>query len=220
MSKQKARWIFFATSILWVSLLRFIASVIFFLINLITIEWWSTGATQTFINWLLGILWLLSLVALTPLGIVLIVTNSKGGSKVNKKASFVWFWLRFMSYFIDTLINVTVIGALINLVLYFNSAQTIGYKIIGAKIYWVKNGALQEASGPRLLWRSFAKIISALPLYLWFLRIGWDKQKQWLHDHLVWTVVVQEYEPKMWLVVLLFILSIVILSILYAAGSF
>jgi len=58
---------------------------------------------------------------------------------------------------------------------------------------------LQPIGWKQALLRLFGYLVSALPLYLGFLWIGWDKRKQGLHDKLAGTVVLHrgdDYETR------------------------
>lgn len=58
---------------------------------------------------------------------------------------------------------------------------------------------LQPIGWKQALLRLFGYLISALPLYLGFFWIGWDKRKQGLHDKLAGTVVLHQaddYETR------------------------
>jgi len=69
---------------------------------------------------------------------------------------------------------------------------TPGKMAFSAKIVDAKTG--EPPSTGRLILRFFAYIISALPFYLGFVWIAFDKRKQSWHDKLARTVVIKQYK--------------------------
>lgn len=109
-----------------------------------------------------------------------------------------WVWILplYLLMFIDPMfgyMSVMVAGCVIvivNIVLYYKSGQTIGYKILGLRI--VNKDTGKKPSFGALLGRFFGKILAAIPLYLGLFWAGWDKKKQGWHDKMASTVVVRE----------------------------
>ena len=81
MNKRLVWGIILATSLGRIWLLRFIISMIFFLVAVVYADGTQSGELlqiiKNFINRLLGILGMISLIVGTPLGIFLIATNKK-----------------------------------------------------------------------------------------------------------------------------------------------
>ena len=69
---------------------------------------------------------------------------------------------------------------------------TPGKIAIAARIVDAQTG--QPPSTARLVVRLFAYVVSALPLYLGFLWIAFDRRKQGWHDKIAGTVVIPEDE--------------------------
>jgi uncharacterized RDD family membrane protein YckC len=67
---------------------------------------------------------------------------------------------------------------------------TPGKMAIGARIVDAKTGGAPGAG--RLVVRFLAYVVSALPLYLGFLWMAWDRRKQGWHDKIAGTIVVYE----------------------------
>ena len=125
------------------------------------------------------------------------------------------FWIRFLAYFVDSLIVVlgcAVVGVaaafagdafalLATLVflagpfVYFAGMHasarqaTYGKALVGLKV--ADNGG-NRISFPRSLGRELSKLISAFPLMVGFLLAAFTKRKQALHDMVASTVVVRE----------------------------
>ena len=63
---------------------------------------------------------------------------------------------------------------------------TLGKMAVGIK---VGNAEGEQLSFANALGRYFAKIVSAIILYIGFMMVGWDKKKQGLHDKIASTYV-------------------------------
>src|SRR5690606_18795019 len=107
----------------------------------------------------------------------------------------VFFGLAFL--FMDGLTNIGVNIALQLIfaaagIVYFAGMEsssrqaTLGKMVVGIK---VGNAQGQQLSFGNALGRYFSKIISALVLYIGFMMVGWDKNKQGLHDKIAGTYV-------------------------------
>ena len=144
------------------------------------------------------------------------VTPQSPDTQVNA----VGFVPRLAAYLTDTLVvgSSSYLIALLTIVLFNHLAGLevflLGAWILGACAYypffWVRSG---QTPGKRLLhlkvvrrdgqplsWgtaiaRYLGYIVSALPLYLGFLWILWDRNKQGFHDKIAGTVVVRTYQP-------------------------
>ena len=85
---------------------------------------------------------------------------------------------------------VTVISAVYVSVLEGRSGQTLGKRAMGI---WVVDA---DTGGPigvsRAVGRWFARIVSTIPLYLGYLWMLWDREKQTWHDKMAATVVVPD----------------------------
>jgi uncharacterized RDD family membrane protein YckC len=69
-----------------------------------------------------------------------------------------------------------------------STGQTIGKKAMGIRVCDIATG---EAIGvPRAMGRYVARIVSALPIFLGYFWMLWDKEKQTWHDKLTNAVVV------------------------------
>ena len=117
------------------------------------------------------------------------------------------FWVRFGAWLIDIIIVGIVIGVLelilkvpgeiigfLLAVAYYTffeggpTGQTIGKRALGIRVYDFTRGG--PIGYPRGLGRYFAQILSAIPCYLGYFWMIWDKEKQCWHDKLVTCVVV------------------------------
>jgi uncharacterized RDD family membrane protein YckC len=118
------------------------------------------------------------------------------------------FWIRFAAYFIDSLLLgiVSVVlrlllghiaGSLVAFVatwLYFagmessSTQATLGKMACGLR---VTTDTGQRLSFARATGRFFAKLISAIILYIGFMMAGWTRRKQALHDMIASTLVVR-----------------------------
>ena len=133
---------------------------------------------------------------------------------VEKKLKYAGFWIRVAATIIDSIILYAVffgvalvfmdglasLSVNITLQLVFmafgiiyvvgmesSSRQaTLGKMAVGIK---VGDAQGQQLSFANALGRYFAKILSAIILYIGFMMVGWDKQKQGLHDKLAKTYV-------------------------------
>lgn len=89
---------------------------------------------------------------------------------------------------------------------------------------WIKvvDKEFWKISCLQAFWRSFATILSALPLWLWYIWASWDSKKRTFHDMLARTVVIEEKAiSKNWVIfwnILIFVLFI--LMIFWIAALF
>ena len=90
---------------------------------------------------------------------------------------------------------------------------------------WVKvvrSDNLWKISRLQAIWRSFATILSALPLFLWYAWAWWDSKKRTFHDLLAQTVVIEDKVISKWLVIFwnIFISWLLVLMIFLMAIAF
>jgi uncharacterized RDD family membrane protein YckC len=118
------------------------------------------------------------------------------------------FWQRFGAALIDGIL-LGIVGIVLRLALnnaagslvslavgiaYFGwlegsaSGQTVGKRAVGIRVYDFRSGG--PIGTGRAIGRYFARIISALPCFLGYFWMLWDKEKQCWHDKLVSDVVV------------------------------
>jgi uncharacterized RDD family membrane protein YckC len=127
------------------------------------------------------------------------------------------FWRRFAAAFLDGIIVGVPAGileavlrgpgyvlALVLALAYFGylegsaSGQTVGKRGMGIRVYDLRG------RGPIGFWRAigryFARIVSAVPLFLGYVWMLWDGERQTWHDKLVGTVVVpvSDYPVSGW----------------------
>ena len=127
------------------------------------------------------------------------------------------FWRRFAAALIDGIIVGVVSGvleaalhgvgyflAVVLGVAYYGwlegsaSGQTVGKRGMGIRVYDLRSGG---PIGPgRAIGRYFARILSAIPLFLGYFWMLWDDEKQTWHDKLVGSVVVpvSAYPVESW----------------------
>lgn len=133
---------------------------------------------------------------------------------VEKKLKYAGFWIRVAAAIIDSIILYAVFFGValvfldgmaslsVNITLqlvfmavgivYFVAMEssfrqaTLGKMAVGIK---VGDAQGQQLSFANALGRYFAKMLSAIILYIGFMMVGWDKQKQGLHDKLAKTYV-------------------------------
>jgi uncharacterized RDD family membrane protein YckC len=107
------------------------------------------------------------------------------------------FYLIYGSAFIERASDFNLANNVINyflpfiaiILLWKSKGATPGKMFIKATI--VDEESLGEPSTKQLVVRYFAYILSAIPLFLGYFWVGWDKKKQTWHDKLAHTVVVQ-----------------------------
>jgi uncharacterized RDD family membrane protein YckC len=68
------------------------------------------------------------------------------------------------------------------------SGQTVGKRMLGIRVYDLHQGG--PIGTGRAIGRYFARIVSAIPCFLGYFWMLWDKEKQTWHDKLVGSVVV------------------------------
>lgn len=133
---------------------------------------------------------------------------------VEKNLTYAGFWIRVAATIIDSIImyiaffgvaflfmdGIASLGVNITLQLIFAAAgivyfagmesssrqATLGKMAVGIKVGDAHGNQLSFANA---LGRYFAKIISAIILYIGFMMVGWDKNKQGLHDKIAGTYV-------------------------------
>ena len=133
---------------------------------------------------------------------------------------YVGFWQRLAAFLIDWLVVFVVYGPLVimasgseyfslevprywdaatglviavgTLLFWRYQGATPGKIAIGAKIVDAETGGLPTTG--RLVMRLLGCIVSALPLYLGFLWIAFDRRKQGWHDKIAGTVVIPDDE--------------------------
>lgn len=162
---------------------------------------------------------------------------------MKNKKNFAGFWIRHIAFFIDIIIlflfsilvsvvlnllwvqldNETTTWFIISLsfdlilFLYFACFHYHFWQTPWKMLVWVKvvTKDFWKITKLQSLWRSFATILSALPLFLWYAWAWWDSKKRTFHDLLARTVVIEENAiSKNWvifwnvLISLLFILFI------------
>lgn len=102
-----------------------------------------------------------------------------------------FYWLlqtKFMSYYgIFEFILTKLLVAITIILFWRNLGATPGKRLLGCRVVDAKT--LSVISWPQALLRLAAYFVSALPLYLGFIWIAWDKQKQGLHDKISQTLV-------------------------------
>ena len=88
--------------------------------------------------------------------------------------------------------NLAVLGGIIGLAIYcvmVGKGQSIGQKATNIRLVDTNSGA--GISAGKALGRRIVSIVSAIPCYLGFLWMLWDKDKQTWHDKVVGSVVVK-----------------------------
>jgi len=139
--------------------------------------------------------------------------NLKSLSNPDEETEFAGFWIRFLAVIIDGAViqagtyvlglfgfnelfndvwESSLVGFLINLLYYciLESSEkqgTVGKMALGIKVV--------DANGNRIsvlnaLGRHFAKIVSAITIFIGYMMAGWDPKKQALHDKIADTYVV------------------------------
>jgi uncharacterized RDD family membrane protein YckC len=133
---------------------------------------------------------------------------------------YVGFWQRLFAFLIDSMVVLVVYGPIVIMAFgteyflldvprYWDAATGLVIAV-GTLAFWRYQGATPgkiaiaarivdaETGGPpstaRLVVRLFAYIVSALPLYLGFLWIAFDRRKQGWHDKIAGTVVIPDDE--------------------------
>lgn len=94
----------------------------------------------------------------------------------------------FSSYGWAGFIITRLLAIILVLVFWVTLSATPGKRLLHCKI--VDIDSLQAMSFKQAIIRLISYIVSALPLYLGFFWIGWDKHKQGFHDKLANTVVI------------------------------
>jgi uncharacterized RDD family membrane protein YckC len=133
---------------------------------------------------------------------------------------YVGFWQRLAAFLIDWMVVFVVYGPLVIMAFgteYFSldvprywDLATLLVIAVGTLLFWRHQGATpgkiaiaakivdaetgQAPRTARLVVRLLAYIVSALPLYLGFLWIAFDRRKQGWHDKIAGTVVIPDDE--------------------------
>jgi uncharacterized RDD family membrane protein YckC len=78
------------------------------------------------------------------------------------------------------------------------SGQTVGKRGMGIRVYDLRNGG--SIGTGRAIGRYFARILSAIPIFLGYFWMLWDGERQTWHDKLVGSVVVpvSAYPVESW----------------------
>lgn len=156
---------------------------------------WVIESTITLVWNAMSFMYIISLFILTPLGIYLLVRNNtieyNPENLKLEELKYGWFWLRLIAQIIDRMLSILIIPLFINLYFHFKYWQTIWYKVVWLRIYTIENNNLKFPSWSQLFFYPIAKILNYLTLYIWFLMIAFTKRKQWLHNFITDTVVVE-----------------------------
>ena len=231
MSTTQKWWMFWTSLLPASAIFWLVSSAVFYIIVVITNDAVSIDAGSTILTvkkvvnwfcWLMTLVWLISFI---PWIIMLSKTKNKQQSDTieiasteekNKILPYGWFWVRCVAYIIDELLKYLIIPLFFNVYFYFKDGDSIGYKIMWLKILDATTRERERPDAGQLIWRRFAKILSALPLWLGFFWVGWDEEKQWWHDKLAETIVVQYRKPNRRLAsvfIFLFILLVILSSL-------
>jgi len=133
---------------------------------------------------------------------------------------FAGFWIRHIALFIDILIlfclwiiiwlileflwmnltNATALWIFVWLIIdliwfiYFACFHYCFWQTPWKMAVWVKvvDKEFWDISLIQSVWRSFATILSTIPLFLWYAWASWDSKKRTFHDMLAQTVVVEK----------------------------
>lgn len=176
--------------ITWIVLISLFNPITIFLASSIIQWWWSASENSSIlVTSVISSFYLLMLVFI-PLGIFLIIErkNTQGTEEKNNQ-SYGGFWKRMGSYWIDSFSFYLIIPIFISLFTYYSRGQTLWKMAMGIKI--VRTDSRKKPSGFILFSRPITKIVSSIPLYLGFFWIGWDKKKQWWHDKICDTVIIE-----------------------------
>jgi len=116
------------------------------------------------------------------------------------------FWIRFGAYFLDSILVGIVNGILyaalkgagyalgiLVFIAYFSyfegtTGQTIGARACGIRVVGFADG--QSIGFPRSLWRTLMRYVCAIPIFLGYFWMIWDKEKQTWADKVADSVVV------------------------------
>ena len=161
---------------------------------------------------------------------------------MEKTKNFAGFWIRHIALFIDMMIILIALFPIAYAIAYFwidNNYQSISWIIVWLildliwffyfacfhhyfwqtpwkMLVWVKvvNKDFGKLTFLQAIWRSFATILSTLPLWLWYAWAWWDAKKRTFHDLLAQTLVIEENAIwKKWVIfwnILIFILFILL----------
>ena len=108
-----------------------------------------------------------------------------------KKRKYAGFWIRFAAALVDSVFSVALFGVgwVINIYLTGREGYSVGKRLFGLKVVGMKGEApigLTDA----LLREVIGKIVSGILIGIGFLWIGFDSEKQGLHDKIAKTYVV------------------------------
>ena len=141
-------------------------------------------------------------------------------NNIKNNKQFAWFWIRHVAFFVDIVIllliwmlfwfilnllwiqidNTTTTWFIISLCfdlfwfLYFACFHHHFWQTPWKMLVWVEvvNKEFWKISRIQAIWRSFATILSTIPLFLWYAWAWWDAKKRTFHDLLAQTVVVEK----------------------------
>ena len=143
-------------------------------------------------------------------------TPSPFGETAVAAPEYMGFWIRVVAYLIDGIVT-AIVGAVLGVLagaIFGENGQAIS-SLFGLLVGWLYFAYLESSErqatfgkmamgmivtdldGRRISFgkatgRYFAKIISAIPIGLGFMWIGWDARKQGWHDKIVGTLVVRK----------------------------
>lgn len=235
MSTRKKLWLVLICLPFIVWILRLLVSGIFYFIAAILSPDWVSNLPndqsmilieqiKKIINRVLGMLWLIGIIWFIPWIIMLAIkdktnlTQDMEEIKLDDKYTYWWLWIRLLAKSVDASLSFLFVPIIFNLIYYFREWQTIGYKLLWLRI--VDKSTKNTPDASNLVGRYFAKILSAMPLELWFLWIWRDKKKQWFHDILAWTIVIQK-KVDVWRIILwvIALLLYIIYMVLYISSA-
>ncbi len=126
-----------------------------------------------------------------------------------KTKTYAWFWIRHLALSIDILILTVIFWAFSlflkwdELMFYITTLFSLLYFTLFHYVLWqslwklflwirvVKKDDQSKLCIMQSLIRYLATILSALPLFLWYIWCLFDFKKRTLHDYLAWTVVIK-----------------------------
>lgn len=158
--------------------------------------------------------------------------------KVSDHSNYAGFWIRFMAYFVDMAILSLMIFALFFLIGYFlgdiynlkTFSLILGY-IITLLYFGLMQSSTTKATLGKMLFglqvtsedskqispgqataRFFSRILSAVIFLIGYIMIAFTSKKQGLHDKIANTVVVRDKKKSLILPIIIFILSLIVLT--------
>lgn len=175
---------------------------IFFSTSSITINFLSDTITWILITYVLKdiqeiwfipiILYIISL-WLTTYWIYLLSSNWNKNieSLDGEKIIYSWFMIRLRAFFVDFLLSYLIIPLFFNLYYWFKDWQTIWYKFFWIRVYRIDWNKLSFPTWLQLFFYPFLKILNIFPPFIWYIAIWFTKRKQWLHNLINNTVVIE-----------------------------